>query len=152
MSINISPERMMAINRTEYGLNGDIGGLPKTTYYTPDGRVIKAFANMRERVKKDDKGNVIWHGIVDANMDRGWLSKMPEVKKLYCKFCDTWHDTQVEIEACGIAQNKMLEREGSRARDEMVQEYQNKDIKIAALEARIESLTKLMEKVLGQSA
>ena len=146
MSIGITP----AIEAAGYGISGDIGGLKRTVYYTPDGRIIRAIPQIRDWVKKNKEGKAIDSGVRDANLDKGWLLQMPQVKKLFCPHCDQWHDTQVEIEACKIQQDKMLERETAVAREELTVESQNKDIKIAVLEAKIEALTKLVEKALGK--
>lgn len=142
MSIKMTP----AIEAAGYGISGSIGGLPRTTYYTPDGRTIKAIPNMRERVRKDKDGNVIWHGTVDANLDKGWLLQMPEVKKPYCKFCDRWHDTTVEVEACGVTQAKMIERLAKKTQEEVTDRTTELEQKVADLEAMVKKLLEVQNR------
>ena len=40
-----------------FAKTGDVGGQPRITYYTPDGRVIRAMPDMHEYALKDAKGN-----------------------------------------------------------------------------------------------
>ena len=140
MSIKVSSERMGQIERIEYGLNGDIGGLPKTTYYTPDGRVIRAISSIREYVIRDKDGKVTGSGTRDANLDRGWLLSPPTVLKRFCKGCDKWHDTQGEVNACITQQNKFVNAMGRRAKKEEAD-------KTSALEKQIAELTALVNKL-----
>ena len=129
-----------AIEVAGFGLSGDIGGLRRTTYYTPDGRVMKAIPQIRGFVIKDKDGKVIETGTRDANLDRGWLSQMPQVKKLFCPYCDRWHDTQVEIEACKIQQDKMLERFAKQTKQEQVDETESLRQQVTELKTIVEKL------------
>lgn len=96
------------IEKAGYGVSGDIGGLPRQTYYTPDGRTVKAIPSLREYVKKDN-GKVVETGQRDANYDKGWLPIMPTVLKPHCSHCGEWHDNQEEIDACAIRIKKQIE-------------------------------------------
>ncbi len=88
-----------AIERTGYGISGDIGGIAKQTYFTPDGRRIRAIPCMRDYITRKD-GKVIESGTRDANYDKGWLPVMPTALKSYCSGCDKWHDTKEEVSQC----------------------------------------------------
>jgi len=82
-----------------------IEAVKKTRYWTPDGRVILTPSSMREFIKKKD-GKVIESGWRDSNLDRGWLLQPPIDPKPRCFHCDKWHDTQEEIDACGVKKRK----------------------------------------------
>jgi len=81
-------------------ISGDIGGVKKQRYYTPDGREVLAVPSMKNWVRREGK-KVLDSGIRDANLDNGWLLQPPTKLKLHCDYCDRWHDTQKEIDACG---------------------------------------------------
>ena len=130
----------LAIETLGYGLSGEIGGLPRQTYFTPDGRVIKAIPALREYVIKDKEGKVTDSGMRDANLDRGWLLKPPVNPKLFCQGCDRWHDTPEEVEECGHQQNGFIEKIGVKAKKE---EFD----KVSALEQQVANLTALVEKL-----
>ena len=133
-----------AIDQIGYGLSGDIGGLPKNTYYTPDGRVIRAIAAMREYVVKDKDGKVIGTGTRDANLDFGWLLTPPKELKPHCRTCDRWHDTLEEIEQCGQTQAGFIARVTRKAKKEADSERKNV---VANLERKIAKLEKLVTKL-----
>lgn len=119
------------------------GGQPRKTYYTPDGRIIKAIPSTREYQSKNDDGSIDI-GERDANYDKGWLDTMPAELKLYCKHCDKWHDTEQEIEDCYL-KHKKLETWGMQmARKMHPKDFEAAD-KIANLEDQIAKLTKLVE-------
>ena len=80
---------------------GDIGGQPKHTYWTPDGREIRALPDMHEYSLRDAGGKTIRSGVRDANLDKGWLLQKPTELKPYCPHCDAWHDNQEGIDVCG---------------------------------------------------
>ena len=131
-----------AIDQIGYGLSGDIGGLPKNTYYTPDGRVIRAIAAMREYVVKDKDGKVIGTGTRDANLDKGWLLTPPKELKPHCKTCDRWHDTLEEVEQCAQKQAEFIARVTRQAKDEQVDE-------VASLKSQVAELKALVSKLIG---
>lgn len=134
-----------AIEASGYGISGDVGGLPRTTYYTPDGRVIKAIPSLREYVKKKD-GKVIESGTRDANLDRGWLLQKPTELKLYCSGCDMWHDTQEEVDACIVRKNKWVKALGKKAIKQNGDEMDTLKKEVAELK---EMLAKLLEVKVG---
>ena len=140
------------LDATGYGLLGTIGGLLRRTYYTPDGRIIKAIPQIRGYVKRDKDGKVIESGERDANLDGGWLSQMPQVKKLFCKTCDRWHDTLKEVAECARKQSRMIKREEMKARKEIAVESVKKDVQIDALTKRVESLAKLVESLSAKAS
>lgn len=146
MSIQVDPDKMRAIESGGYGFNGYIGGLPKVTYYTPDGRMIKAIAQIRGYVKRDKDGNVIETGSRDANLDKGWLPYKPQILKPFCSGCNEWHDTLGEIEECKAIQSARVAKAEVHARAEMFKESQDKDIKIDALEKQVNELKEMMQK------
>lgn len=138
--ITVSKEKMQAIESSGYGLNGYIGGLSRTTYYTPDGRVIKAVPDMRSYVRRDKNGNVIESGTRDANLDKGWFLQMPKEKKLFCPHCDMWHDNQVEVQTCEIQQRKMIEKYANQAKKEETDRTTDLEAQVAELKATVAKL------------
>ena len=128
-----------AIEKAGFGFGGDIGGLPRQTYYTPDGRVIKAFPDSREFVRRRN-GEVLEQGTRDANLDRGWLLSPPSELKPFCKNCGRWHDTPKEVDICGEKQNKFIAQAERFARQEGID-------KTSALEKQVAQLTTLVEKL-----
>ena len=130
------------IEAVGYGISGDIGGIQKKTYYTPDGRKMLAVPNIREYVVKDANGKVKGSGTRDGNYDRGWLETMPQVKKPYCKGCDRWHDTQKEVTDCIKKQTAYLSRMEALAKKETKKKETNLEKKVADLTAMVEKLLK----------
>ncbi len=130
------------VQATGFGLSGDIGGLPRTTYYTPDGRVISTIPNIREFVRRDKDGKVIATGVRDANLDKGWLLTPPKTKKKYCPGCDAWHDNQKQIDACILKSERFIEMSTKKVQQEQVNKEAELTKRIADLEAK---LNKFME-------
>ena len=147
MPIVISEEKMRAIDAVGYGISGTTGGLYRTTYYTPDGRIIKAIPNLRERVKKDKEGKVVWQGIVDANLYRGLLLSPPQVLKPFCPTCDRWHDTLEEVSRCKKVEGAKIAKFEKQAKADLHKEALNKDLKIEALEKKVAELAALVKKM-----
>jgi|TARA_Y100000310_G_scaffold247250_1_gene252821 hypothetical protein len=100
----------------------DIGGLPRNTYWTPDGRQVQAIASMREYNVKDGDGEVIGSGTRDANLDKGWLTSPPQDPKPYCTGCDKWHNTEEEVILC-ISKKE----EDAKKWEEYARKEQNKE-------------------------
>ena len=121
------------IEATGYGLSGDIGGLPKTTYYTPDGRVIRTIVNFHTNTAGQ---------VRDANLDKGWLLSRPAVLKLFCKGCDRWHDTTLEVKACVDRQKRFIQ--GMNRQAERERKTEDKE-RIAVLEKQIAELRAKVE-------
>lgn len=144
-----------AIESATFGLSGDIGGLKYQTYWTPSGDMRRAVPSMRDFVRKNAKGEIIEQGTRDANLDKGWLLTKPEILKIHCLFCDKWHDTQDEVDACQeIELPKKIEFDRkitAQAREEMAEEAKNQTIVISKLEAKVAELTKLVEGFLAHS-
>jgi hypothetical protein len=127
-----------AIEASGYGITGDIGGLSKTTYWTPDGRMILSVPSIREyQVKKD--GKVIRQGTRDANLDRGWLLQKPQILKPHCNGCGNWHDTQSEVDACIIKQKEYLDR---------MERLAHKEAEKTSLEKQVADLQEMVKKLL----
>ena len=97
------------------GITGDIGGLVKRKYWTPDGREILAVPSMRTYNRIKDK-KVVESGVRDANLDKGWLLQPPTEPRLYCSCCDKWHDTQEEIDQCCAKKKAFNDRWEKKAR------------------------------------
>ena len=133
-----------AIQATGYGLSGDIGGLPRTTYYTPDGRVIKTIPAIREYAIRDKDGKVISTGTRDANLDKGWLLAPPSMRdlKLFCKGCDKWHDTPQEIKACIAQGDKLIKKLTRKTQKEETDKTIVLEGRVAELEALVAKLSK----------
>jgi len=118
-----------------YGLGGVWDNTRKQIYYTPDGRKVERIVQHRER--QDGK-------VYDITLAEGYTLSPPANPKLYCPGCDKWHDTQEEVDAC-IKTKKAIERKGQRLVDKMMGKG---DKKIENLEAKIEKLTNIVEKLL----
>ena len=147
MTIQIDEREMQAIEGSGYGLHGTIGGIPRKTYFTPDGRVIKAIPQIRGYIKRDKDGRIIEQGERDANLDKGWLTEMPKEKKLFCQSCDGWHDTKKEIAACRKKQEALIGKHFRKAKNEEQEKTQNLENEVAELKAMV---AKLMEAQGGQ--
>jgi len=132
-----------AIESSGYGISGDIGGLPRQTYYTPDGRVIKAIPSIREYVIKAEDGKVIKSGTRDANYGKGWLPVMPSELKLYCAGCDMWHDTQGEVDTCIVEKNKQVDKLGKKAVKQNEDEIDALKKEVAELKEMVKKLTEV---------
>ena len=134
MPIGIPEQQLQQIEAGPgYGLSGAIGGLPRTTYYTPDGRVIRALPNIHVNQASQSR---------DANLDKGWLLAPPTVLKPFCRACDRWHNTQTEVDACIARQQQFVGQAEKKARDEQTDH-------LAALELQVAALTALVQKLTG---
>ena len=140
-------ERQKLNSGYDYTVTGN-GGVPKTTYYTPDGRTKQAIPNIREYIRRDINGKVLTKGVRDANLDNGWLLTKPAVLKPFCKGCSRWHDTQTEVDACVIKQKDYLQRMEEFARKELHKETQFKDQTIDNLSKEVSELKEMVKKLL----
>ena len=131
-----------AIEASGYGVSGDIGGLPRQTYYTPDGRTVRAIPCWRDYVKREN-GEVIETGTRDANYDKGWLPIMPTELKPHCPHCNEWHDNQEGIDACAIAKKKQWEWGERLARKFKKEEHED----ITSLKSEIDELKEMVKKL-----
>lgn len=129
-------KRRQLLETQGYVMGETWGGPRKKRYYTPDGRVMFAVPSEREYQRKDENGKIIEQGIRDANYDKGWLDVMPSEKKLYCQWCDKWHDTEDEIEDCKTKHKKLETWGMNMARKMHPKDFEKAD-KMAALEERI---------------
>lgn len=131
-----------------------VGGIPKTTYWTPDGREIKAIASKREYNTKDAEGNVVGSGTRDANLDKGWLLAPPAKPKPYCAGCDKWHDTKKEVAGCRALKEEKVRKwkawaEKEKAGEAMTQAKELEEMRLEMLELKglvYELTTALKEK------
>ena len=130
------------IESVGFGISGNIGGLPRTTYYTPDGRIIRAIPNIREYIIRNKEGQITGSGTRDANLDKGWLLSPPTILKLFCKTCDRWHDTQEEVKACGVERTRFINVMEVKAKQEEAD-------KTASLEQKVGELMAMVEKLMG---
>lgn len=149
MPTTLTEEQKTQILRDGYGKSGDIGGQPKTRYWTPDGREIWAAPSWREFARKNAKGQLLESGIRDANLDKGWLTQKPSILKLFCPSCDLWHDTQKEIAEC------QKKRQASASQWQTWAEKKKKetaptpeDGRLSALEQQVLELKELLLRVL----
>lgn len=131
-----------AIEASGYGVSGDIGGLPRQTYYTPDGRIVKAIPCMRDYVRKVDS-KVVESGTRDANYDKGWLPVMPTELKPHCAHCGEWHDNQEGIDACADAIKKRKEWGDKLAKKYKKEEHED----ITNLKREIDELKEMVKKL-----
>lgn len=110
-------------------------GVPRKRYFTPDGREELKIPLYRTRSD----------GIVyDVFLAEGYTEIPPQNPKLYCKGCDRWHDRQEEVNDCIDKKNKYAEAMQRKAEAEYAKENQDKDNKIATLEARLKKLEALL--------
>jgi len=127
----------------------DIGGTRKKRYWTPDGREMFAVPLMKDWVKIKDK-KIIGSGTRDANLDKGWLLESPSEPKPYCPYCTNWHDTQKEIDACGVKKNRFAKLYEKKALKEKSEENKGLQTEVAELKSEMSDiksmLTKLLEK------
>lgn len=151
MAIVVAPETMKAIEATGYGISGDIGGSFRQTYWTPDGRMVKAIPDIRDFVRKDKDGKVIGSGRRDANLDRGWLlaPPPPDRRKAFCRWCDGWHDDEAGVKACKAIEDKKAQKRELHARKEIADQVDEKDKRIDELTKQLDALTKLVKEKLG---
>lgn len=133
-----------AIEASGYGVSGAIGGLPRQTYYTPDGRTVKAIPSLREYVKKEN-GKVIEAGTRDANYDKGWLPIMPTELKPHCAHCGEWHDNQEGIDACAAELKRKKEWGEKLAKKYKKEEHED----ITSLKGEVAELKEMLTKALG---
>jgi hypothetical protein len=89
-----------ALDSQGYALGPIKGGPRYQTYYTPDGREVKALPSMREWVRKNSEGKIVEQGTRDANLDQGWLTSPPGSPKPYCVGCGKWHDSEAQVSEC----------------------------------------------------
>jgi hypothetical protein len=115
--------------------------IPRTRYFTPDGREQWKIPQHHER-----QDGVIY----DIFLAQGYTLTPPENPKLYCAGCDRWHDTQEEVDACVGKKKKFAEAMQRKAERELSKEQKVKDKTIADLEARVDKLTRLLEDKLGE--
>ena len=115
--------------------------LPRTRYYTPDGR--EELKIPQQRTRSD--------GVVyDIFLALGYTLTSPANPKPYCKGCDRWHDTQEEVNDCVAKKNQYAETMQRKAEQDLAKEQKGKDKTIANLEAKVDKLTKLLEDKLGE--
>ena len=116
-------------------------GIPRTRYYTPDGR--EEWKIPQQHTRQD--------GVVyDIFLAQGYTLTPPLNPKPYCSGCDGWHDTQEEVDACVKEKKKFVASMDRKAKRELAKERKEKDTKIADLEAKLDKLTKLLEEKLGK--
>ena len=115
-------------------------GIPRTLYYTPDGREEWKIPQHRER-----QDGVVY----DIFIAQGYTLTPPSNPKPYCSGCDRWHDTQEEVNTCVGAKKKRALAWEKKANAELGKEQVEKDKRITELEEKIDKLTKLMEAKLG---
>jgi len=115
--------------------------LPRTRYFTPDGREEFKIPQHRER-----RDGVVY----DIFIAQGYTLTPPTNLKPYCPSCDMWHDTQEEVDACVEKRSKFMASMNRKASRELLKERKEKDTQITNLEAKVDKLTKLLEAKLGE--
>lgn len=133
-----------------FARTGDIGGQPKTKYWTPDGRVMLVAPSWHEFVQRDRNGKVITSGIRDVNLDRGWLMQKPEILKPYCPHCDMWHDTLKEVAACQVKRQSLIKHATARMQEQG--QPQENNIRMAKLEKEMGEIKGILTQLLVQKA
>jgi hypothetical protein len=128
-----------SIESSGFGLSGEIGGVPRRTYYTPDGRIIQAIPNMR--------GSDEAH-LRDANLDKGWLLTKPVRKQKFCPGCTRWHKTDKEIADCTAKQKAYMKHMDEVAAKELHKSIIQKDTTIENLSKEVSELKEMMKQIL----
>ena len=151
MATNVAPEVRRQLESNGAAISGDIGGLKKKRYWTPDGREIMAVPAMRDFMRKKD-GKVIESGTRDANYDKGWLDHQPNETeiKLRCIYCDKWHDTEEEIKACAKKKKKFDEKYMKLAKKDAEKDNSDYEERLAKLEEKVEGSLSRIEEMLAK--
>jgi hypothetical protein len=136
-----------AIEASGFGISGDIGGIQKNTYYTPDGRTIVAVPLIREFKVEDKNGKILRSGTRDANLDHGWLLTKPTVILPHCNGCGRWHETQKEVTECIKNQKSIMDKWERIAHKELKKEKIEKDVKIENLSKELSDLKEMVRKL-----
>ena len=144
MVTKVSPEVAQQIQEQGFAITGETGGQPKQTYWTPDGRKIRAAPSMREYIRRDSRGNMVEQGIRDANFDKGWLPQPPTEMKEFCPHCDKWHDTELEVTKCGDKKKTFDAKFIRKAK----QELKSDNGELTELKSEIAELKELVNKLL----
>ncbi len=145
MNNKLSPQVLAQLEDSGVAITGDIGGIPKRKYWTPDGRQIVAIPAMRNFVRKDKDGKSIETGTRDANYDKGWLPQPPTNPIPYCKYCDKWHTSEDDIAKCGSKKKIFEETWAKKAKQEVNKNY---DDEINSLKSDIADIKQLLTKLL----
>ena len=150
--MTVTTQQEEVIKKSGYGISGDIGGIGRQTYYTPDGRRIRAIPNMRDYIMKDKDGKVIESGTRDANYDRGWLPVMPKDPKPHCDGCDNWHNTEAEVKTCITKKNADAKRWEKWAKEkqkgeafEQGKEMESMRVEMLELKGMVHELTQALK-------
>jgi hypothetical protein len=138
---DVSPEVKQQLATSGAAMSQMPLGIPKTRYYTPDGR--EQWKIPQQHTRQD--------GVVyDIFLAQGYTLTPPEHPKLYCSGCDRWHDTQEQVNDCIKAKKKFAASMSRKAERELAKEQRGKDKTIANLEAKVDKLTRLLEDKLGK--
>ena len=137
---------MERIDKEGFAKTGDFGGQPKTTYWTPDGRKIRAMPDMHEYTRRDKDGKVIDSGVRDANLDKGWLNYKPTSLQLFCPHCDRWHMTKADVDTCGKSKKRVILKAERLAKKEM---KLTDDGRVAKLEQRVDGMDSKLDAILA---
>ena len=136
MNRTLSPETKEQLTTTGAAISVMPSGIPRTRYYTPDGR--EEWKIPQHHVRGD--------GVVyDIFLAQGYTLVPPTNPKLRCSGCDRWHDTQEQVAKCVKERKRFITSMTGKANRELAKEHKEKDKKIEDLEARL----KLLEAKLG---
>ena len=117
------------------GIPGWLKGQPKQKYWTPDGREILSSPSIHGQSDGSTR---------DANLDKGWLLVPPTKKKLYCPFCQRWHDTKVQITTCGKNRSTFVSKHAKKA----ISEFKKTENENETLRQEVAELKELVNKLL----
>ncbi len=90
----MNKEKQLA--QQEAGVIPISGGMPRVTYYAPDGTSESLIPNYISGVDLKTKTKVTY----DRNILGGLSLTPPTVLKPHCDGCQKWHNTQKEVDAC----------------------------------------------------
>ena len=120
-------------------ITGNIGGIKKQKYFTPDGREVWSVPNMHTYLDENKQ-----EGIRDANLDRGWLLQLPSQLKPYCPHCDCWHDTPALVNKCGKARKALIAKYAKKGQKELGNDVEDRLTRMETMmEKMIETIGKM---------
>jgi len=120
-------------------IEGSIGGIPRKKYWRPDGQEVQSIPAMRLTSKGDSR---------DANYDNGWLDSPPTELKITCPHCHYWHDTQKEVDECGVKIKARQAKFDRLARKQVKGEVKQKDKEIDTLRSELSELKDMVAQLL----
>ena len=146
--MTLLPEVKSQLNSTGVAVSGDIGGLKKTKYWTPDGKEILAVPSILTFKLVDKKKKTVRDVTVDRNLEKGWLLQPPTKVKPHCSGCGKWHDTEQEIDTCITKKKTFNEEWEERVKKERKDNGEGLKQEVAELKSEMVEIKSLLIKLL----